>query len=116
MDAQTDILKRGLEHAGRAVLDASALANLHLGPKVIGRGVAQRISGRLRMLEPIVRRLILVLALNLTLAPAAPRAAPPDPKPEPDLPDGVEVHRGPARPVAERLNYLPGLCGDDLER
>ena len=77
MDAQTDILKRGLEHAGRAVLDASALANLHLGPKVIGRGVAQRISGRLRMLEPIVRRLILVLALNLTLAPAAPRAARP---------------------------------------
>lgn len=74
MDAQTNILKRGLEHAGRAVLDASALANLHLGPKVIGRSVAGRISGRLKMLETIVRRLILVLALNLTLGSTAPRA------------------------------------------
>jgi len=36
MDAQTDILKRGLEHAALAVMDASALANLHLGPKRIG--------------------------------------------------------------------------------
>lgn len=106
MDAQTDILKRGLEHAGRAVLDASALANLHLGPKVIGRGVAQRISGRLKMLETIVRRLILVLALNLTLAPAAPRAARPDPRPEPDLPDGVELAIFP-RLYPRRLKLLP---------
>jgi len=106
MDAQTDILKRGLEHAGRAVLDASALANLHLGPKVIGRGVAQRISGRLKMLETIVRRLILVLALNLTLAPAAPRAAPAGPKPEPDLPDGVELAIFP-RLSPRRLKLLP---------
>ena len=106
MDAQTDILKRGLEQAGLAVLDASALANLHLGPKRIGRGVAQRISGRLKMLETIVRRLILVLALNLTLGPAAPRAAPAGPKPELELPEGVELAIFP-RLSPRRLKLLP---------
>ena len=96
MNAQTDILKRGLEHAALAVLEASALANLHLGPKRIGRGLAQRVSGRLRILETIVRRLILLMALGLQLAPTPPRPAPANPAPEPDLPEGVELAIFPA--------------------
>ncbi|KCZ62733.1 hypothetical protein L53_11580 [Hyphomonas sp. L-53-1-40] len=100
MDAQTDILKRGLEHAALAVMDASALANLHLGPKRIGRGLAQRVSGRLRILEIIVRRLILLMA------PAPPRPAPANPAPEPDLPEGVELAIFP-RLSPRRLTLLP---------
>jgi hypothetical protein len=104
MDAQTDILKRGLEHAALAVMDASALANLHLGPKRIGRGLAQRVSGRLRILETIVRRLILVMALSLSPAPTLPRPA--NPAPEPDLPEGVELAIFP-RLSPRRLTLLP---------
>ena len=98
----------GWNRPGLAVLDASALANLHLGPKQIGRRVAQRISGRLKLLETLVRRLILVLALKLSLVPAAPPAprAEPTPKPEPDLPDGVELAHFP-RLYPKRLNLLP---------
>ena len=102
MDAQTDILKRGLEHAALAVMDASALANLHLGPKRIGRGLAQRVSGRLRILETIVRRLILLMALGLQLAPTPPRPAPANP----DLPEGVELAIFP-RLSPRRLKLLP---------
>ena len=114
MDAQTDILERGLEQAGLAVLDASALANLHLGPKQIGRRVAQRISGRLKLLETLVRRLILVLALNLSLAPTAPPASRAAPKPEPDLPDGVELAIFP-RLYPKRLNLLPARQSFEAE-
>jgi len=106
MDAQMDILKRGLEHAALAVMDASALANLHLGPKRIGRGLAQRVSGRLRILETIVRRLILLMALGLQLAPTQPRPAPANPAPEPDLPEGVELAIFP-RLTPRRLTLLP---------
>ncbi len=106
MDAQTDILKRGLEQAALAVMDASALANLHLGPKRIGRGLAQRVSGRLRILETIVRRLILLMALGLQLAPPPPRPAPAGPAHEPDLPEGVELAIFP-RLSPRRLKLLP---------
>ena len=108
MDAQTDILKRGLEQAGLAVLGASSIANLHLRPRQITRSAAQKISGRLRQIETIVRRLILVLALRLQLEPTpqdtspAPNATPAPP----DLPDGVELTEFP-RVAARRLNLLP---------
>lgn len=104
MDAQTDILKRGLEQAGLAVMNASTLANLHLEPKRIARRLAQRVSGRLRLLGTIVRRLILVMALSLSPAPPQPRPA--NPSPEPDLPEGVELAIFP-RVHTRRLILLP---------
>jgi hypothetical protein len=104
MDAQTDILKRGLEQAGLAVMNASTLANLHLEPKRIARSLARRVSGRLHLLETIVRRLILVMALGLSPARALPRPA--STAPEPDLPEGVELAIFPRVPT-RRLTLLP---------
>lgn len=106
MDAQTDILKRGLAHAGQAVLAASALGNLHLGPKRLGRRMARRISGRLRQIETLVRRIVFLMALRLPLAPPVPRAAPAGPAPQADLPEGVELAVFPRLPP-RRLKLLP---------
>jgi hypothetical protein len=104
MDIQTNILNRGLEQAGLAVMNASTLASLHLEPKLIARSLAQRVSGRLRLLETIVRRLILVMALSLFPAPTLSRQA--ITAPEPDLPDGVELAIFP-RVHVRRLALLP---------
>lgn len=110
MNAKTDILKRGLEQAGLAVLGASALGDLHLEPARIGRGLAQRISGRLRQVEVIVRRILFLMALRLAHVPAPKRQAAPvpdsAPAPTPALPDGVELAVFP-RVAAPRLALLP---------
>lgn len=110
MDAQTDILERGLRHAALAVMDASALGDLHLGPKRIGRSLAGRISGRLRQVEVIVRRILFLMALRLAYVPAPKRQAAPVPEPAPApataLPDGVELAAFP-RVAAPRLALLP---------
>lgn len=57
MNAQVDILERGLEQAALAVL-----GDRHLEPAHIGRGLEQRISGRLRQVESLVRRILSLMA------------------------------------------------------
>lgn len=107
MDTQTDILRRGLDAAWQAVLGASAIADLHLGPRQITRSAARRISGRLRQIETIVRRLILVLALQVRLKPASPRPAGPVTHPDTAAaPDDITVAGFP-RLSRRRLKLLP---------
>jgi len=58
-------------------------ANLHLKPDTLGRGLAARTRARLKALEVILRRLILLLAATLSLAPVklrVPSAAAPRPE------------------------------------
>ena len=104
MNAQANILERGLEQAALAVLGASALGNLHLEPSHIGRGLAQRISGRLRQVESLVRRILFLMALRLNYVPAPKADA--APRPAPALPDGVELAEFP-RVAVRRLSLLP---------
>lgn len=110
MNAQANILERGLEQAALAVLGASALGNLHLEPSHIGRGLAQRISGRLRQVESLVRRILFLMALQLNYVPAPKADAAPRPAAAPALPDGVElaefprVSGGSSISVHERMN------------
>ena len=104
MNAQAEILERGLEQAALAVLGASALGNLHLEPSHIGRGLAQRISGRLRQVESLVRRILFLMALRLAYVPAPKADA--APRPAPALPDGVELAEFP-RVAVRRLSLLP---------
>ena len=104
MNAQANILERGLEQAALAVLGASALGNLHLEPSHIGRGLAQRISGRLRQVESLVRRILFLMALRLAYVPVPKADA--APRPAPALPDGVELVEFP-RVTMRRLSLLP---------
>ena len=106
MNAQANILERGLEQAALAVLGASALGNLHLEPSHIGRGLAQRISGRLRQVESLVRRILFLMALRLAYVPVPKSDAAPRPAAAPALPDGVELAEFP-RVTVRRLSLLP---------
>ncbi|KCZ86767.1 hypothetical protein, partial [Hyphomonas johnsonii] len=79
-------IAQGLEQARYALLNVRNLTDMVRAPVTLRRGTARRARARLRMLETIVRRLVLLLALGLRLAPVRPRAATP---PAP-LPPGVE--------------------------
>lgn len=112
MTRSGDFISLGLHEAGEAVTDVVAMANLHLGPKRLSRRLAQRASGRLKLVETIVRRLVLLLALSLRLAPVRKRPAPgPDTAQstataQDALPDGVEIALFP-RLRPRRLALLP---------
>lgn len=81
-----DILKQGFEQVRLELAEIVGAANLHLKPDTLGRGLAARTRARLKALEVILRRLILLLAATLSLAPAKPRT-PPAAAP---CPEGVE--------------------------
>ena len=52
-------------------------ANLDRTPETLTQAVARRVKTRLKELETILRRLIMLIALGLTLAPVKPRTRPP---------------------------------------
>ena len=85
-DDHGDILKQGFEQVRLELAEIVGAANLHLKPDTLGRGLAARTRARLKALEVILRRLILLLAITLSLAPVKPRAA----GIAAPLPEGVE--------------------------
>ncbi|WP_155838247.1 hypothetical protein, partial [Hyphomonas beringensis] len=66
-----DFLERGLELARRAVVTVVGRDNLQLNPETMPRARRARANGRLKQIETIVRRLILLMALALRLEPQA---------------------------------------------
>ena len=105
MNATDDFISHGLEQARYALLDVRNLTDMVRAPVTLRRGVAQRAASRLNVLEVIVRRLVLLLALGLRLAPVRPRF----PTSTAPLPHGVEdvTHTYPALP-APIASPLPG--------
>ena len=109
MNATDDFIAHGLEQARYALLNVRNLTDMVRAPVMLRRGVAQRAASRLKLLEVIVRRLVLLIALGLRLAPVRPRppglAAP--------LPPGVEdvTHTYPALAAPRRLR-LAGRAVD----
>ena len=109
MSATDDFISRGLQQAEYALLNVRNLTDMVRAPVMLRRGVAQRAASRLKLLEVIVRRLVLLIALGLRLAPVRPRppglAAP--------LPPGVEdvTHTYPALAAPRRLR-LAGRAVD----
>ena len=105
MNATDDFISHGLEQARYALLDVRNLTEMVRAPVTLRRGVAQRAASRLNVLEVIVRRLVLLLALGLRLAPVRPRF----PTSTAPLPHGVEdvTHTSPALP-APIASPLPG--------
>lgn len=61
----------GLEAASELLADAAARAKLHLRPETITRTAARRLRASLAFAERLIRRLLVLLALEVELAPAA---------------------------------------------
>ena len=87
MSRDTSFITMGLGLAADALREVIARDNLHLRPVHMPRSRRARAGGRLKLVEQIVRRLIVIMALGLhaVFAPPKPRA------PAPALPDGVEI-------------------------
>lgn len=86
MDAPDDFLTHGLERVRSDLVDLFGATKLHLKPETVTRSLSARVRARLKMLETLLRRLILLLAMTLTPAPAKPGT----PRAQASVPDGVE--------------------------
>ena len=86
MSEPDDFLKQGFEQVRLELTDIVGGAGLHLKPETLGRGLAARARARLKALEVILRRLVLLLAMTLQPAPAKPRAV----RALMPVPEGVE--------------------------
>ncbi|MEZ5954466.1 MAG: hypothetical protein R3C13_09205 [Hyphomonas sp.] len=93
------------EQARLALTDVIGKAELHLKPRTLTRTLARRTRARLKLLESIVRRLIVLLALSL--APSPDRVAPKRTKDQRSVTEIVEdvTATFPQLPVY-RLNLL----------
>jgi len=75
-----------LHEVRRGLAFAMVDANLDRRPETLTQAVARRVKARMKELEVILRRLIVLIALSLTLAPVKPRnASKPDGEGEPVL-------------------------------
>ncbi|MEZ5947011.1 MAG: hypothetical protein R3C13_02800 [Hyphomonas sp.] len=75
MSLPDDFLAHALRVLGDALVAIIGRAELHLRPDFMARGVARRAARQMRALAVMIRRLIFLMALEVELAPAAPRAA-----------------------------------------
>jgi len=102
MTGTSDFIRMGLTQADRAVQDVIARDQLHLNPKTLPRARQRKANGRLKQIETILRRLILLMALALKLPPPAPRpsAQPADP------PEGTDLATFPSGPSC-RFALMP---------
>ena len=86
MDQKTSLIEQGLENLRLDLLDALGGANLHLQPETISRSLYAKVRAKLKVLEQVLRRLLVLLAMTLDLAPVRPRAL----QAAAPLPEGVE--------------------------
>ena len=73
MTAKAALLTHGFEQARLALASLIGMGRFNLRPETITRSLKQRVSGTLKELEIIVRRLLTLMALGLNLAPITPR-------------------------------------------
>ncbi len=110
MDQNTSLIEQGLENLRQDLLDLLGGANLHLQPENISASLRARLRAQLKRLETILRRLILLLALTLDLAPVRPRAS----RQAVSVPDGVEDVTASFRahlPTQYRMALIPRPLG-----
>ena len=72
MSKLTGFIEEGLRAAREAVQVTIDRAQLHLKPETISKRLASYVRGRIRMVETILRRLIILLAAEVELAEPAP--------------------------------------------
>ena len=84
--AQTDdFIQHGLAVARNALTNIAGQANLHLKPEMLTKSARSRCMGRFRALLTVIRRLILLMALEVELPPLRQRM-----KQEASAPNGAE--------------------------
>lgn len=67
MERMQGFVETGLAAAGRALQAAGDRAGLHLAPDTLTRPVARRLRSSLRVIETLVRRLLVLIAASLEL-------------------------------------------------
>jgi len=75
-----DFTSCALHEVRRSLAELIVWAGLHSKPETVSQAVARRVKAQMKTLETILRRLIMLIALSLTLAPMKPRG----PKPAKD--------------------------------
>ena len=88
MRVDRDFITMGLGLAERALIDLMARDNLQLRPERMPRTRRSRTNGRLKQIEQIVRRLIVLMALALQIVFAPPKKRA---RAKTMLPEGVEL-------------------------
>jgi len=93
MRVSDDILPMAIKQIGLAVTALIGWTCVHITEHVPSKWKLRRASTRLKALETLVRRLIMLLALDVEWEPTTPRAVQPKPNPDniPETIDGVEI-------------------------
>jgi len=80
MADNTAFLEQGIRAALYALADTASRANLHLKPKTITKSLKRRCMAEMKVIAVLIRRLIMLMALSIQLAPLKPRTPKPAPK------------------------------------
>ena len=75
MSNRSAFVSHGIAHAQRALSAVAVMTEAHLNPTILKRTLAQRARAELARLEIIIRRLLVLMALGLTLPPVIIRAS-----------------------------------------
>jgi hypothetical protein len=102
MSDHTAFLEQGIRAALYALADTASRANLHLKPKTITKSLKRRCMAEMKTIAILIRRLIMLMALSIQLAPLKPRTSKPAPKIE-----GAEDVTASFGPPAVRLQPGP---------
>ena len=94
MSDHTTFLEQGIRAALYALADTASRANLHLKPKTITKSLKRRCMAEMKVIAVLIRRLIMLMALSLKLAPLKPRA-PKAPAPKIEGAEDVTASFGP---------------------
>ena len=73
MTQLSGFMREGFAAVRDALDDAVARANLHLRPETITKAAARRVRATLKLLETLLRRLLVLMAAELTLDPVRER-------------------------------------------
>ncbi|MEM8636576.1 MAG: hypothetical protein AAGF33_16535 [Pseudomonadota bacterium] len=109
MRTDDPLLPLAIEQIGLVVFSLIGWTGIHLSLRRPVKWKLRRAGTKLKVLEGLVRKLIIVLALELDLAPVRPRSKPPADEPPEDpaqTPDGIEIIEFP-RVRQPRLPLLP---------
>ena len=109
MADNTTFLEQGIRAALYALADTASRANLHLKPKTITKSLKRRCMAEMKVIAVLIRRLIMLMALSIQLAPFKPRA----PKPAPKI-EGAEDVTASFGPQPSGFSLAPPKAGPPI--